>query len=50
VLPNSGSAGPQFDATLLPQLEAAGFAEIRAEWRPSKRGRGLSAHAVRPRP
>jgi SAM-dependent methyltransferase len=48
VLPEGGSAGPQFDAALLPELEAVGFADVRTEWRPSNGGRALFVHAARP--
>ncbi|MEZ0093503.1 class I SAM-dependent methyltransferase [Streptacidiphilus sp. EB129] len=49
VLPDGGSAGPQFDEVLLPDVEAAGFAGVEGEWRPSNLGgRELLVRAVRP--
>ncbi|TDU02544.1 hypothetical protein EDD99_0944 [Streptomyces sp. 846.5] len=48
VLPQGGSAGPEFDAVLLPELAEAGFADIEADWRPSKGGRALFVRAQRP--
>ncbi|MEY9871959.1 SAM-dependent methyltransferase [Streptacidiphilus sp. MAP12-33] len=47
VLPDGGSAGPHYDAVLLPALAAAGFTEARSEWRPTRRSRALHVHARR---
>ncbi|SEL79974.1 class I SAM-dependent methyltransferase [Streptacidiphilus jiangxiensis] len=47
VLPDGGSAGPHYDDELLPALAAAGFAELRAEWRATRRSRALHVRAVR---
>ncbi|WP_344441976.1 class I SAM-dependent methyltransferase [Kitasatospora nipponensis] len=49
VLPDGGSAGRQFDLSLLPDVRAAGFAGVEAAWRPSAGGgRELVVRAVRP--
>jgi SAM-dependent methyltransferase len=51
VLPDGGSAGPQFDAALVPEVEEAGFTDVEAEWRPSNMGGSeLLVRALRPGP
>ncbi|MFJ1705034.1 class I SAM-dependent methyltransferase [Kitasatospora sp. NPDC088346] len=49
VTPDGGSAGPYFDAGLLPELREAGFTGIESRWQPSNLGgTELLVRAVRP--
>jgi ubiquinone/menaquinone biosynthesis C-methylase UbiE len=50
VLHDGGSAGPDYDDTLLPALKEAGFTEVHADWRPAKGTRALHVRAVSPQP
>ncbi|RAG87238.1 SAM-dependent methyltransferase [Streptacidiphilus pinicola] len=48
VLHDGGSAGPHYDASLLPALDAAGFTDAHAEWRPGRGVAVLHVTAVSP--
>jgi hypothetical protein len=47
VLPTGGTVGRHFDETLVPALQAAGFAGIDARYRPTRGGQALVCTAHR---
>jgi SAM-dependent methyltransferase len=48
VLNDGGSVGRDYDASLLPHLEQAGFTDLTAGWEPGGNGRELLIKGVRP--